>query len=68
MPKAKNLCQVLYGRTPQGQLLYDLGFTRLGDRYLAKKHAMPLDRLRALRVRVRQSLEPVRRQARRAKS
>jgi hypothetical protein len=39
-----------YGKTPLGQLLYDLAFTELSDRYLARKHLMPIVRVRKLRA------------------
>lgn len=40
---------VAYGKTPLGQLLYDLGFTKLSDRYLARKHHMPIAEIRSCR-------------------
>ena len=41
--------EVLYSRTPIGQLVYDLGFTKLGDSYLARKHKMPIAEIRKCR-------------------
>lgn len=41
--------EVTYGRTPIGQLVYDLGFTKLGDKYLARKHKMPIAEIRKCR-------------------
>ena len=41
--------EIVYGRTPQGQLLYDLAFTRLGSRYLARKHHLPIASIRRMR-------------------
>ena len=46
----------LYGRTPLGQLLYDLGFTRLTEKWLARKHKMPVAEVRRLRKIVRKAL------------
>ncbi len=40
---------VLYGKTPAGQLLYDLAFTDLQPRYLARKHRLPIKQIRRLR-------------------
>ena len=40
---------MLFTRTPLGQLVYDLGFTRLGDRYLARKHHLPIEKIREYR-------------------
>jgi hypothetical protein len=42
--------QVFYGRTPLGQLVYDLGFTKLSDRYLARKHGLPIAKVRDYRA------------------
>lgn len=42
--------EIAYGRTPLGQLVYDLGFTKLGDSYLARKHRMPVAKIRACRA------------------
>jgi hypothetical protein len=41
---------VTYGKTPQGQLLYDLAFTNLGTKYLARKHKKPVAEIRRLRA------------------
>jgi len=54
----------MYGRTPLGQLVYDLGFTRLSDRYLAAKHHMPIASIRRMRERMRKHLPPPRRRKR----
>lgn len=40
----------LYGRTPLGQLLYDLAFTDLTDKYLARKHRLPIQSIRNMRA------------------
>jgi hypothetical protein len=42
--------EVAYGKTPEGQLLYDLCFTDLSATYLARKHKLPADRIRAMRA------------------
>jgi hypothetical protein len=41
---------VTYGPSPFGQLVYDLGFTKLGDRYLARKHHLPIQKIREYRA------------------
>ena len=41
---------VAYGKTQKGQLVYDLGFTKLSERYLARKHKMPVTNIRDLRA------------------
>ena len=42
--------EITYGRTPLGQLVYDLGFTKLGDKYLARKHGMKIETVRECRA------------------
>lgn len=42
--------EIAYGRTPLGQLVYDLGFTKLSDRYLARKHGMKVQTVRDCRA------------------
>lgn len=44
------MSEVAFGRTPVGQLLYDLGFTDLSDRYLAQKHHIPVASIRRMRA------------------
>jgi hypothetical protein len=39
-----------YGKTPLGQLVYDLLFTNLSEKYLARKHRMPIAEVRRLRA------------------
>jgi hypothetical protein len=41
--------QILYGRTPLGQLVYDLGFAKLKDATIARKHGMTLEQVRTAR-------------------
>ena len=40
---------IVYGRTPLGQLLYDLAFTNLSEKYLARKHREPIAGIRRMR-------------------
>lgn len=42
--------ETMYAKTPLGQMLYDLGFTDLSDRYLARKHQKPIAEIRKLRM------------------
>lgn len=48
--------QVLYGRTPGGQLFYDLAFTDLSEPWLARKHKMPRAEVNRLRLLARETL------------
>lgn len=41
--------ETAYGKTAMGQLLYDLAFTRLGSRYLARKHHLPIASINRMR-------------------
>lgn len=41
--------EVTYGRTPEGQLLYDLAFVKRTDKWLARKHQIPIAEIRNLR-------------------
>lgn len=43
------MVKVLYGKTMLGQILYDLAFTNLSAKYLARKHPMPIARIRKMR-------------------
>lgn len=43
------MAETTYGKTPLGQLLYDLAFTDLKDRYLARKHRLPVQSIRNMR-------------------
>jgi hypothetical protein len=53
----------LYERTPQGQLLYDLAFTDLSAKYLARKHKIPIAKIRSMRA--NKEIVMLRRQVRR---
>ena len=57
---------IVYSRTPQGQLLYDLGFTKLSPKWLARKHKLPIDEIRKLRVLVKNALRVDRKRKRTA--
>lgn len=39
-----------YGKTPLGQLLYDLAYTNLSNSYLARKHRQPVASIRRMRA------------------
>lgn len=52
---------VLYGRSPLGQLLYDLAFTDLTPKYLARKHGISMAEVRDLRSKTRLAMLPKRR-------
>ena len=41
---------VFYGRTPLGQLIYDLGFAKLKDATIARKHGLPVAVVRRYRA------------------
>lgn len=47
---------IAYARTPLGQYLYDLGFTDLSDRYLARKFRKPIADIRIARLAVLKGL------------
>jgi hypothetical protein len=53
MPTMKNRkCKIsttVYGKTPQGQFLYDIAFANLTDKYLARKHGLPVAEIRKMR-------------------
>jgi hypothetical protein len=53
----------VYGRTPEGQLLYDLAFTNLSVRVIARKNRVPVARVRYLRA--TDEIRKLRRQVRR---
>lgn len=42
--------EVLYGKTAVGQLVYDLAFTDLSEKYLAQKHRVPVAQIRRYRA------------------
>jgi hypothetical protein len=41
--------EVLYGKTPEGQLVYDLCFVDRTDKWLARKFGIPIAKIRAMR-------------------
>ena len=61
MPKYKPTedDKVKFGRTAIGQLVYDLGFAKLTDKWLARKHRIPINQVRALRATVKRSLRSI---------
>jgi DNA helicase HerA-like ATPase len=63
-----NMSEIAYGKTPLGQLIYDLGFTKLSDRYLARKHRLPITDIRRYRAATLKGLKrPRKRRSRRAR-
>ena len=50
------MAETTYGRTPQGQLFYDLAFTDLSESWLARKHKMPRAEINRLRLLSRETL------------
>lgn len=44
-----SMAEITYGRTSEGQILYDLAFTNLSAKYLARKHRWPIADIRRLR-------------------
>ena len=55
------MSEIVYGKTPLGQLLYDLAFTDLSPHYLARKHCLPINEVRRLRAAALKGLRPKRR-------
>lgn len=49
--------EYLYGRSPLGQLIYDLGFAKLKDATIARKHGIPLAEVRRQRAAVMRGLK-----------
>jgi hypothetical protein len=59
------MTEITYGRTPLGQLLYDLLFTKLSECYLARKHHKPIAEIRALRAAAKRGFKQGKRRQRR---
>jgi hypothetical protein len=59
--------EVAYGRTPLGQLVYDLGFTKLSDAYLARKHRMKVQTVRDCRAAFKRGFKQARRRRKQIK-
>lgn len=57
--------EIVYGRTKIGQMLYDFGFAKLTDKWLARKYAMRIVAVRDLKKRVRKNLKPLPRKRKR---
>lgn len=49
--------EIAFERTPLGQIIYDLGFVKRSDKWLARKHRIPVARIRALRIQIRKALK-----------
>ncbi len=41
--------EYVYGRTPMGQLLYDLAFAKITEKWIARKHHLPIAKVRHLK-------------------
>lgn len=63
----KNKGDALYGRTPNGQLFYDLAFTDLSEPWLTRKHKMPQSEINRLRLMARETLIGTRKLSKAAK-
>ena len=50
--------ETIFTRTPQGQLLYDLGFAKISEAWIARKHHLPIDKVRELKAKVRKIIKP----------
>lgn len=61
------MSEIAYGPTPLGQLVFDLLFTKLTPKYLARKHRLPIAEIRRLREAARKSFRKARRASRRPK-
>ncbi len=48
--------KTVYGRTGIGQFIYDFGFANLTDRWLARKHKVPLSKVQEYRRSVKRGL------------
>lgn len=46
----------LYGRSPLGQLVYDLGFSKIKDTTIARKHGLRIKVVRRMRHKVKRAL------------
>ena len=57
MSESKEEEEAFYGRTPIGQLIYDLGFTTLTDKHLARKHGLTLAKIRDCRAAFKRGFE-----------
>lgn len=55
----------LFTRSALGQLVYDLLFTHLSERYLARKHRIPVARIRNMRIDAKRAFREGQQQARR---
>jgi hypothetical protein len=60
-----SMVEVTYGKTEIGQIIYDFGFVKLSDAWLARKHHMTLKQVRELRPRIMKNLKSTKRKKRR---
>ena len=69
MTKARGkAAEIVYGRTPRGQLLYDLLMTELTPAYLARKHHLPVSKIREMRAAAQKGFADGKRMARRSRA
>jgi len=54
------MAEVLFGRTAKGQMLYDFGFSKLTEKWLARKYRMSIAEVRKLKATARAALNPKR--------
>lgn len=48
--------ELMYERTPEGQMLYDFGFSDLTEKWLAQKYKMPISKVKELKKTARIAL------------
>jgi hypothetical protein len=60
--------KITYGRTPTGQLIYDLLFAKLKDASIARKHRLPIQTVRDYRVAAERGFKQGKQQARQRKA
>ena len=49
--------EIAFERTPLGRIIYDLGFVKRSDKWMARKHRLPVAHIRALRIEIRKALK-----------
>lgn len=50
------MSETTYGKTEMGQVIYDLAFTDLTPKYLARKHGMTVEEIRRLRIKTKEAV------------
>lgn len=45
-----------FAKTPLGQIIYDMGFSRISDKSIARKHSIPIKNVRELRAKVKEAI------------